>query len=549
MSENNHPGPAGERGPDAIRGKFSVVAAATDTPPPGDGRIVPQVDKTQPISALARNVGMILHAAPLFRMGNALVTVEPETGDTEIMTAERFCSWAEDFMTFTRPAHDSPAVVSIGKDLAAKIMAADQFKTHLRELNGIASVRLPVWRGEGEARTIDLAPLGYDKETGIFTVETVPYDTDMDAGDALRFFFNILRLFPFDPEGETNFARTRSFAAHMGVMVGTFCRLLCRAGVARPLIVYNANQPGSGKSLLMRMALCPVYGVTSESGKPENEAELEKILDAASIARKSYLVLDDVYSLRSQALNRFITSPAHEARLMHTQRLASAPKITQVFITGNGLTITADLDRRAVIVDLHEPGEASARTFQNPITPEWLALPATRADFLAALWALVKLWRDAGCPINAECRKSSFESWTETVGSIVRHLGLSNPFAQRQAEMGGDESTRALKRVLAIVAGEYPDGAQPAPTTQAFLDVAEREGLLEVITLTKNPKQSLGHKLRKLIGRHFTDTQGRVFEFGKRNMASGASYPITYLSAAPDSPRAPGTVQDGESPF
>ena len=549
MSENNHPGPAGERGPEAIRGKFSVVAAATDTPAPGDGRDVPQVNIAQRVSALARDVGMILHAAPLFRMGKALVAVEPETGDKEEMTAESFLSWIEEWLVFTKPAHESPAVVSISKELAGKIMAAKQFKPHIRELNGFAHVRLPVWRGEGESRTIELAPLGYDKETGIFTVETVPYPTDMDAGEALQFFFDTFRLFPFDPEGETNFARTRSFAAHMAAMVGTYCRLLFPAGVARPLIVYNANQPGSGKSLLMRMALCPVYGMVEESGKPEDEKELEKILDTASMARQPYLVLDDVYTLRSHALNRFITSPGHQNRVMHRQCFASAPKITQVSATGNGLTITEDLDRRAVIVDLFVAVEASARTFQKPITPEWLVLPATRAKFLAALWALVRDWGAAGCAINAECRKSSFESWAETIGGIVTHLGLSNPFAQRQAVMGGDESTRALKRVLAIVAGEYPDGAQPAPTTQAILDVADREGVLEVITTAKNPKQSLGWKLSKMKGRHFTDTQGRVFEFGRRDMSSGASYPITYLSAAPDSPRAPSTGQDGGSPF
>ena len=141
--ERPSPCPSDDSGPDSIRRNFAAVAAATDTPAPGDGSRLPTVNLSQPISALARTVGMILHAAPIFRFGETLSTVD-ESGRIAGMTAERFPSWVESYLAFTRPVKETPAVESIGKDLAGKIMAADQFRDQLRELKAVSEVRLPL---------------------------------------------------------------------------------------------------------------------------------------------------------------------------------------------------------------------------------------------------------------------------------------------------------------------------------------------------------------------------------------------------------------------
>lgn len=528
--ETPSPCPGDDSLAESIRQNFRAVAAATDTPAPGDGSRLPTVNLSQPISALARTVGMILHAAPIFRFGETLSTVD-ESGRIAGMTAERFPSWVESWLAFTKPAKDTPAVESIGKDLAGKIMAADQFRDQLRELKAVSEVRLPLWRGEGEARRVELAPEGFDAATGLFTVNRVPYQDDMNPEAAWGILWEGLKDFGFDPEGENRVAKRRSFAAQIGAMLGIYCHGLFPEGTPRPMIVFNANQPGAGKSLLMRIALAPVHGPPAESGKPESEAEFEKVLDSAAIARKPFLVLDDCRSIHSQALNRFVTSPVHECRLMHSQRMAMVAKVTQVFATGNGLAISEDLNRRALVIDLFEPGEAAARSFAKEITPGWLFAPDTRARFLAALWTMVRCWQDKGLPMMKENRRGSFEEWSGLIGGIVIACGMSNPFSPRLAETGGDERGRAVVRLLAIVAGEYPDASEPMPTTQDLLDVADREGLTELLNLSeKDRRQSLGRLLRKsYLGRKFTDTQSRVFEFGRRKMADGARYPITFM--------------------
>ncbi len=519
--------PPDDSGPEAIRKNFVAVANATDTPAPGDGSRLPTVNLSQSISALARTVGMILRPAPIFRFGESLSTVD-EAGRIAGMTAERFTSWVESWLAFTRPTKDTPAVESIGKDLAGKILAADQFRNQLRELKAVAAVRLPVWTGE--ARTVELAPEGFDEGTGLFTVNRISYQDDMSGEDAWGILWDCLKEFPFDPEGEISVKMRRSFAAQVAAMLGVFCHALFPEGTPRPMLIYNANQPGSGKSLLMRIALAPVHGPPPESGKPESEAEFEKVLDSAAIARKPFLVLDDCRSIHSQALNRFVTSPVLETRLMHSQRLAMVPQVTQVLATGNSLAISEDLDRRALVIDLFEAGEAAGRSFAKEITPGWLFLPATRARFLAALWALVRRWRDEGMPMMKQHRRGSFEDWSGVIGGMVIACGMSNPFAPRKAESGGDEAGRALRLVLGNLAGEASIEIPPVLTTGEILARAESDGMLEMIVgFPKSPEKVLGGKLKHLKGRHLIDSQGRMFEFGRREMATGARYPVRFL--------------------
>jgi hypothetical protein len=521
--------------PEQIRRGFRAVALATGAPVPDPVPALPTVDTRAQISAMASTVGQILHPTPLFRHALGLVTVDETTGALELMSAERFCTWCEKHLAFVRWTDEGARPESIGKNLAGLLLASDQLRGHLRELKAVHPVRMPAWRGEGEARTVELAAAGYDPESGVFTLDSVPYPDDTPAADGFRFLLDSLRYFGWEAEGETNWAKRRSFAAFLAAALGVYCHGLFREGTARPFVILNGNQPGTGKSLLARVALCPVHGWIPEAGKPESESELEKLLDSAAMARKPFLMLDDVDNLRSPAMNRFLTSPVHECRRMHSQTLAVVPKVTQLFCTGNALNVTPDLERRALIVDLFEAGEATARTFPQgkELTSETLAVPANRARWLSAWWALVRQWRDCGMPAGAG-RKPSFERWAAVIGGILAPMGsLADPFGKRAVFSGGDESGRALIRLLAIYAGTHEPENAPRPTTDDLLDLAIAENLLESITLAKDAKKSLGQKLKPLKERQLIDTRGRLFEFGRRDIATGACYPIRYLSEAP----------------
>ena len=527
-----------------IRDNAVLVAKSADIEPPEQSREIPTVRVDQPVSHAAREFGMILAPSPLFRFGESYVTIGKERGELELMTSDRFRSWVESYLYAMRPKGDGYLAATMTRDFAGMIMASDRFREQIREIQGINKVSLPAWRGETEVKVsrggpfwlkeesdlrVELLPPGYDERTKIFTVELVKYRHDLSLREATEFLSDCLARFPWAEEEQNG--KSRSLGVHFSAMLGVFCSSLFKEGTVKPMIVFNGNQPGSGKSLLMRMALAPVHGEPAESTKPNNE-ELRKILDIAALNRKPYLALDDVASLHSNELNRFTNSPVHEPRILGQSRTETRFNVTQVFTSGNQLTLAEDLVRRSLVVDLFEPGKATERTFEKEITPDWLCLAETRARFLAALWAIVREWNEAGRPACKEARHTSASQWASVVGAIVHHFNPNlKPFAKRTFSLGGDESGAALEALICSLASGLP-AAGDEFTSAELIDKAEELNLLEAIAgHAKDPRKAIGHRVKRLRGRVFTDQAGRLFEFGKRDKSFGAVYPITFLDS------------------
>jgi hypothetical protein len=527
-----------------IRDNAALVARSANIEPPEQSREIPTVRVDQPVSHAAREFGMILAPSPLFRFGKSLVTIDKELGELKFMDSDRFRPWVESYLYAVKPKGDGYRAATMTKDFAAMVMASDQFREQIREIKGINKVRLPAWRGEAELKVccegpfwlkegsdlhVELIPPGYDERTKIFTLELVKYRHDLPLDEAKAFLSDCLARFPWAEEEENG--NRRSLGVHFAAMLGVFCSSLFEEGTVKPMIVFNGNQSGSGKSLLMRMALAPVHGAPAESGKAANE-EFRKLLFSTAKARKPYLALDDVSYLKSDDLNRFITTSIHEGRNMGGDVMGQFPAVTQVLTTGNQLTLAADLVRRSLVVDLFEPGKATERTFEKEITPDWLCLPETREKFLAALWAIVREWNEAGRPACKEARHTSASQWASVIGAIVHHLNPKlKPFAKRTFNLGGDESGAALEVLICALASQLPiSGAEF--TTADLIDKAEESNLLEAIAgHAKDMRKAIGHKVKRLRGRVFTDASGRRFEFGKRDRSFGAVYPIRFLDA------------------
>lgn len=542
MHEQNDNAPEGLA--DEIRAGAALVAKAANIEQPEGSREIPTVRVAPPVSHAIREIGMILAPSPLFRFGENFVTVCHERGELEPMTPDRFRSWVESYLYLVKPRGEGHLAVTMTKDFAKMVLESDRFREQIREIRGINKVRLPAWRGETEVKVsrggpfwlkkgsdlrVELLPPGYDEKTKIFTVDGVKYRPELPREEAFEFLTENLSRFPWAEEEENG--KRRSLGVHFAAMLGVFCSSLFKEGTVRPMIVFNGNQPGSGKSLLMRMALAPVHGEPAESGKSRDD-EFRKMLIATAKARKPYLALDDVSSLHSNDLNRFITTAVHEARVMGSDLMGDYPAVTQVFTTGNQLTLAEDLVRRSLVVDLFEPGKATERTFEKELTPDWLCLPETRARFLAALWAIVREWNEAGRPACKDARHTSASQWASVIGAIVHHLNPElKPFAKRTFSLGGDESGAALEALICALASDLPTSGEEF-TTADLIDKAEELNLLEAIAgHAKDPRKAIGHRVKRLRGRVFTDQAGRRFEFGKRDKSFGAVYPIRFLDS------------------
>ena len=544
-------GAGGGRGAEIVAALPRMAAAAGVDLPAESGGTLPVVSTFRPLASVCLEVGQILHSAPIFRWGRDFVTVDEATGETEPMDVMRFRSWYQRYFHFESKHTDGVIVGTCQKDNASCILASDEVVTNVRPLVAVHPVRLPVWRGDGSDRTIELLPAGYDAPTGIFSMDSVTYPEDVTLADAVAWFCDVLGEFPWHEGGEL--MTGRSCAAQVAVMVGTFCKGFFPPGTIRPLVVYNGNRPGAGKSKLARMALAPVFGAAEEASKPE-ESALRDLLDTAAYEYKPYLFLDDVLSLKSTDLNRFITSPRHMARVKGKTQTFRRPAVTQVFASGNRLLLTPDLEQRALVVDLFASLSPAERKLRREIVDEWLWTPDYRRPALAALWALVRHWRDEGMPIPEEARHGRAPSFGRWIGAIVMAAGFANPFAPRAADVaGGNESGRALELVIADLAAQIPYGAKgkdaDLTTTQILDELAERE-LLDVVFPHKvqDNRKALGKRLANLRGQQFVDTRGRRFEFGRRGVMSGAAYTVTFIDSGPDVAQAPPAGSDAD-PF
>jgi len=379
---------------DEIRAALCVAAAAVGAPAPGEGRSLPSLPVGMQLAALGQAVAQCLRSAPIFRRGDDLVTVNPATGELQPMTPTRFRSWHQRFFTLHSDEAGKRKNVNAKDDLARAILATDEFRDDLREIRTVATLRLPVWRGEGATRTIALLPEGYDPATRTYTVPLLAYATDWTLEDAQNWLESTFGTFPFYERGDL-FTR-RSFAAHVAGMLGAYTTNLLKRGSVRPMVVANGNQPGLGKTLLVHAQLSPVHGQIADDSKPKDDTELRKVLDAASLAGAPYIVLDDVANLYSHDLNKFITSPVHVPRVFHSQNRVPCQNHAQVFATGNGLTLTPDLDRRSLVVDLFSPRKAADFRVSDPLTTSFLFSTDYRLAACGALWAMVRHWNDSG---------------------------------------------------------------------------------------------------------------------------------------------------------
>jgi hypothetical protein len=510
-----------------------------------EARIIPDVNIGLPVGrGLAVLLGQHLSRCGIFRRGEEIVTVDEE-GRMEGMSADRFVSWVEKFVTTVKYMGEGiRREMTMSGDLARKILASDQFRECLRELRGVHPVRMPVWDGEGGVRW--LAP-GYDEATGIFTGRAVVYGMEMGLEEARGVFVRYLQGFPWGdiPESPRDLAMAvranRSAAVQVAAMLGTYCRGMFRPGTKRPMILYVANQPGTGKSLSAVMGLAHVFGHVGAAGLPRDEEKMSVLLETAAQSMQPYLFLDDVArGIFSNSLNRFITASVHKGRCFHSNsRMFEVEAVTQVVATGNGIELTPDLQRRCLVVDMFLAGEVQGRRFERLLSEDELASEGSRAELLAACAAVVRAWAEMGCP-RSESVLATFEEWSAVMGGLTTVAGWADPLIQPDLPDAGDRQGRTWRLFLARLAG---DGIMPGEGSRRFtvaqcLEKAEEmvgEDLFDMEDLVggaKDAAKAFGRRIAAWKGRKIRDARGRLVEFGQRRGAHGRAYDCTVVAEA-----------------
>lgn len=149
---------------------------------------------------------------------------------------------------------------------------------------------------------------------------------------------------------------------------------------------------GSGKGLLVR-AICEIaFGQPPQAFTGCRDiAELEKRISAALIEAAPVLFIDNVNdtALRSDLLASVLTEPSVRARRLGESQMLPLNPTAFVAVTGNGVTLSEDLVRRFITVEL-DPRMDDPEN--RPFAPGFVAsVSARRPELLAAaltIWLL-----------------------------------------------------------------------------------------------------------------------------------------------------------------
>jgi hypothetical protein len=353
------------------------------------------------------------------------------------------------------------------------------------------------------------------------------YDDTTSLEDAVAFLRMLYHEFPFVDwiEDSAGVRQSRSLAVQIAAMVSQFGIMLIPKDAQRLGFIYNSNSQRSGKTLLAKMAIVPVNGMMATQSWNSKEEELRKVLDAEVLRASRYIVFDNVRAhIASQVLEGFFTAPIWTGRILGRSQMYTSQNTATIFITGNYLTVSPDMNFRCLTCDLFvAEANVQERQVKTPIDDAWLMTLKNRKDVLNALWALVRHWVEAGNPKATSNLRQGFESWCETFGGIVSFAGFGDPLAHPDTgEMDVDTETSDMRTLIHTLADPVLSGEKRREEYrfQHIVNVAHEAGLFDWILDGKEEagdyllKESANSKFGKLLKKyapHVGQRQGPRF--------------------------------------
>lgn len=444
----------------------------------------PLLNVNLPIDDLANRVADLLKASDgrwgLYRSDDAIVTVDESRGGKKVMTARGFRTWLPQ-VRGVFPVHKwietgetdadgnkvkKPLKGELTKDQADTILDPNGvLMAKLPPLNGIHAVRLPVLDREhlddrGLPR-LRLLQHGYDAATGIFTCRGgVDYRTDMDFDEAANYFHDLFRWFGWrTPE--------RDFAIHLAAVLTMFGRGIY-IGKA-PMFFYNANIQESGKTTLASYVSWLTHGtMRTRPLLPDAEDKLMELLNTAALRGNPYIFFDNVdwggETVKTVLLDEWLTNAEREFRKLGGNDEGAVPLRAMTLGTGNNVTLSKDLDRRTLIVDLLNRQSGADRELPKSVTildSAFFENEENRKKGLAAAWALIREWDESGRPAWPGRELGSFNQWTRVIPAIVLHTGKKHAnqvwdcMVRSTNEEIGDKESVEFRRLAELALDEF----------------------------------------------------------------------------------------------
>lgn len=242
----------------------------------------------------------------------------------------------------------------------------------------------------------------------------------------------------------------RSKAVSIAALVVMCAAQLLPPGSIRPSFVVTKNAEGAGATTLVNCVGVAILGEVLTGVKPADEDETRKLLTSAAREGRTLILFDNQKAkLSSASLEAFIGSPAWSDRLLGVSQTVSFPNLATVFVTSNGCTVSPDMRRRSLFIELHlEEERAEDRQFRRNLS--FAALLSLRPRILAACWSLVRNWHGAGQP-GPRGSSSTFDDWAKTIGGIVQSGGYGCALETARAADMADEDGNAMRALAGVM--------------------------------------------------------------------------------------------------
>ena len=471
----------------------------------------------RPLSDFAAEVGAMLAGRGVYSRGGLAFTADHATKQLAAVDPQWLRTWAEREVSLFKQAKNAAGLAitlrhSMSLDTAKALVVAPQFLEPLPEIRRFAPVRMPTMRADGR---IELLPLGFDEETRTLTdpngCQLLEGFDDVPAESAAKAIRGALAEFPF--------ADKRSEAAAVAAMFTVYAGGLLPPASTMPAFVYLANAEGSGKTTLAQLAGIP-YGVCEAEAKPDNEAEWQKALLALVMSGSRLLLLDNLKGhLDSPSFENYLTTPKFSGRILGVNKKFSGEADATVLLTGNRLTVSPDLRRRCIFVELFMMElRAEDRVFKRRLDPP--AILELQPHLLTCMWAIIRGWDAAGRPPASKIN-ASVPRWSEVIAGIVEWAGWACPSVPAELEDGGDTDTRDIARL-----GEAMQLGSPMKFSE-LCELCESLGLFERFILWMDDSDK-GREVRRKFSAVLKTYAGRMIAPGKRFLSEGKGHQRRY---------------------
>jgi putative DNA primase/helicase len=389
---------------------------------------------------------------------------------------ERFDARAKEW---TR-CHISPWIVS-------NLQSRDAWP--LPTLEAISEV--PVLRADGSI--IDRP--GFDAESGVYFAPTTAFPAVPveEARDALLAPFCD---FPFHTEPDRS--------AWLASVLTPLSRLAFNGPA--PVSLFDANSPGSGKTLLVKGTSIIATGrPMAVTPMPDSEAEWRKRITSLVIEGEPCVLIDNIHGeLRSAALDAALTATEWSDRVLGLNKNVKLPIRISFFVTGNNVILGRDTRRRTnycrLEVRYENPEQRSG--FKHP---DLLAYIREHRGYLTSCaLSILRGYCAAGRPDQKLPPLGSFEGWSDLVRSAVTWIGLPDPIVTQTALQSSDSDTALLQQLLA----GWQELGSPLTVAEALHAVhyhhdkyATLRAAVAEVDGRGGQKQALGMTLHKFRGR------------------------------------------------